>query len=548
MQFFSCTGTLVGTVLAVALMAAPVWAQTTGQAQPATDSSPGQTVPVRVARGLIVEFKPVSTDRQAPQAVREQLTAVAHSTGLPAPDGAPPRVGASGYLLRFAAPLQGEALDAAMQSVAADPTVQSVTPDVRMHLQDVIPNDPYFSNGSQWYLNTTDSRAGGPAALNLPQAWGITTGQAGPVVAVVDTGALFKHADLAGRFIAGYDFIDDVKAGNTGLGRNPDASDPGDWIDYRDVLDSNFRGCLPADSSWHGSFIAGIIGAASNNAIGVTGIAWNAPILPVRVSGKCGGYLSDIITGLRWAAGIPVDGVPNNPTPARIINLSIGDGGRTCDPLYQQAINEVTARGALVVVAAGNENIAPSNPANCAGVLAVGAVRQDGLKTSYSNFGQGTSLMAPGGADQGGSSSDWVTSTSNTGTRGPVLDAYVKKSGTSFAAPMAAGVAALMLAVNPSLTPRQLIALMQQSARPFPSDPSYPVCGSGISTACNCTQQTCGAGLLDANAAVQLARDAKGDGNPDPDPGSQGGGGATGWLWGLGLWGLAVAALRRRKV
>ena len=551
MRFFCFVGTLA---LAAALIAAPVWAQTIEQAQAAA-GSPGQTVPARVARGLIVELKPVSPDRQTPQEVRNRLAAVARSAGLPAPDGTPPQVGERGYLLRFAAPLQGAALDAAMQSIAADPAVQSVTPDVRMRLQDVTPNDPYFSNGDQWYLRTTSDEAGGAAALNLPQAWGMTAGRASPVVAVIDTGALFNHADLVGRFIPGYNFINDVSAGNTGLGRNPDASDPGDWISYADLRNPYFMGCLPTDSSWHGSFIAGIIGAASNNAIGVAGIDWSAPILPVRVSGKCGAYLSDIVTGLRWAAGISVNGVPNNPTPARIINLSIGDSG-ACDPQYQKAIDEVTARGVLVVAAAGNDSVAPNMPANCAGVLAVGAVRQDGLKTSYSNFGSGIGLMAPGGADQSGLFSDWITSTSNTGTRGPVLDAYVQNAGTSFASPMVAGVAALMLAANPNLTSAQLIALLRQSARPFPSNPSYPDCRSGITTVCNCTQQTCGAGLLDAGAAVQLALDANGGGggNPGPDGGgnqggndSQGGGGAMGWLWGLGLWGLvAAAALRRR--
>jgi serine protease len=519
-----------------------------------------------VARGLIVELKPATPNPnqqtpQAMQAMHDQLASVAGMAGLPAPDAAPRRVGARGYLMRFNAPLQGAALDAAVQSVAANPAVQSVSPDVLMHRLDMTPNDPGFINGDQWYLRAPSDPAGGAAALNTPPAWDVTTGLASQVVAVVDSGALFNHADLASQFIAGYDFITDVAAGNTGLGRNPDASDPGDWVSLADLRNPALiaLGCQPSDlgpSSWHGSFIAGIIGAASNNAIGVTGIDWNTKILPVRVAGKCGAYLSDVIDGLRWAAGAPVDGVPGNPTPARIINISLGSD-QACVPAYQSAINDAVARGSLVVTAAGNTNAALGNPAGCSGVLAVGAVRQDGLKTFYSSFGAGMGLMAPGGAGEDALPNDVIWSASNTGARGPMQDDYADSVGTSFSAPMAAGVAALMLAANPSLTPAQLIALMQQSARPFPSNPNYPACGRGVNTACNCTPQTCGAGLLDANAAVQLALNASGGRNPGSTPpppsttsddSDQGGGGATGWLWGLGLWGLAAAALWRRKV
>ena len=546
MRALSFTDMLAGTALAVAFIALPVRAQTAEQGQSA------QTAPAPVARGLIVELKPASTsanpNRQTPQALQDRLTSVARTAGLPVPDASPQTVGAHGYLLRFAAPLQGAALDATVQNVTANPDVQSVSPDVRMRRLDTKPNDPYFSSGTQWYLRTPGDPAGGAAALNTPPAWDVTTGLNSPVVAVVDTGALFNHADLASQFIPGYNFISDVAAGNTGLGRNPDASDPGDWVTVADLSNPALDGCDQSDvgpSSWHGSFNAGIIGAVGNNAIGVAGIDWNAKILPVRVSGKCGAWLSDIIDGLRWAAGGSVSGVPDNPTPARVINISLGGSG-SCDGAYQSAINEVTARGALVVVAAGNDNTALGNPANCSGVLAVGAVRQDGLKTFYSSFGSGIGLMAPGGAAEYSFPNDAITSTSNTGTQGPQQDTYAQSEGTSFSAPMVTGVAALMLAVNPSLTPAQLITLLQQSARPFPNNPDYRTCSRGITSACNCTRQTCGAGLLDASAAVQLAANPGSGGSSDDGSGG-GGGGAAGVLWGLGLWGLAAAALRQRK-
>jgi serine protease len=558
MRSFFLTPVLAGSALAAAFIASPIGAQTL----PTQPASP--TTPAPVARGLIVAFKPAgpaNANRQTPQAVRNRLAAVALAANLPTPDAVPRQVGAHGYWLRFAAPLQGAALDAAVQNVAANPDVQSVSPDVRLHRLDMTPNDPYFSSGAQWYLRTTSDRAGGAAALNTPPAWSVTTGLNGPVVAVVDSGALFSHQDLASHFIPGYDLISDVASGNTGLGRNPDASDPGDWVTTADLSNPALVGCLPSDvgpSSWHGSFIAGIIGATTNNAIGVSGIDWNAQILPVRIAGKCGAWLSDIIDGVRWAAGGSVDGVPDNPTPARIINISMGGGG-ACDSAYQSAISEAVSRGALVLVAAGNDGTATlTSPANCTGVLAVGAVRQDGLKTYYSNFGAGVGLMAPGGSADYTFPNDGITSTSNTGTQGPAQDTYVQEAGTSFAAPMAAGVAALMLAVNPSLTPAQLTTLLQQSARPFPNNPRYPTCANGITSACNCTSRTCGAGLLDANAAVQLAVNPNGGGNSgnssgstssnqDSSSSSQGGGGAMGWLWGLGLWCLAAVALWRRS-
>jgi len=548
------TGALAGVALALVLVAAPAGAQT-------------------IARGLIVEFKPdgaANPNLQTPQAVHDRLADVARAAGLPAPDDSPRQVGARGHLLRFDAPLQGAALDAAVQRVAADPAVQSVSPDVRMHRLDTTPNDPNFTNNKQWYLRMTSDPAGGLAAINMPQAWDVTTGLYSHVVAVVDSGALFNHQDLSSRFIAGYDFISDVTSGNTGQGRNPDASDPGDWVSAADLRNPTFAGCSVEQSSWHGSFIAGVIGAASNNAIGVTGIDWSARILPVRVAGKCGGWLSDIVDGVRWAGGVSVVGVPDNPTPARIINISLGSDG-ACDTAYQSAIDDVVARGALVVAAAGNSGTNTlSSPASCVGVLAVGAVRQDGLKTYYSSFGTSIGLMAPGGAAESGFN-DGIFSTSNTGPQGPQQDTYVSASGTSFSAPIVAGVASLVLTVNPQLTPAQLIALLQQTARPFPRNTNYPTCAYGRTSACNCTAQTCGAGLLDATAAVQLAAgvspgsggtsandggsDSSGGGSSSgssgsggsSSSGSQGGGGFTGWLWGLGLWGLAAAALLRRR-
>ena len=465
-------------------------------------SLPAQAADAMVARGLIVTLKaPADGGRESPQATRERLKAVAADAGLASAMAAVP-VGPRAHLLPFAAPLTGTAVQDAERRVRLNPQVARVEPDVRLKRQ-AAPNDPYYTDGIQWHLRTPAE--GDAAAINLPPAWERTRGSAAAVVAVVDSGALYGHPDLAGKLLPGYDLISDLDTSNDGNGRDADASDPGDWISPSEANSARYPLCPAEDSSWHGSFIAGEIAAATNNGLGVAGVGWDTRVLPVRVSGKCGAWLSDVVDGIRWAAGLPVSGVPANPTPARVINVSFG-GSSSCTPTYQNAIDDATAAGSLVVVAAGNENGPLTRPADCAGVLAVGAVRHDGLKTYYSSYGPNVGIMAPGGpgaADSG----PRLYSTSNAGKRGPAESIYDSKDGTSFATPLAAGVAALMLSVNPALTPAQLVSRIQSGARPFPSSAAYPSCNvsTPLNSACNCTRETCGPGLLDADRALQLA-------------------------------------------
>jgi serine protease len=206
-----------------------------------------------------------------------------------------------------------------------------------------------------------------------------------------------------------------------------------------------------------------------------------------------------------WAAGFSVAGVPANPNPARVINLSFG-GSAACSSSYQDVINQVTAAGVLVVVAAGNDSGLAMRPADCANVLAVGAVGQAGTKAYYSDVGPTIGLVAPGGILSSSSSvtTTGMYSTSNTGVTTSVADTLRSEQGTSFSAPMAAGVASLMLSINPGLSPAQLIARMQAGARPHPVT-SLPYCSLSYAQACNCTTSVCGAGLLDASAALGQA-------------------------------------------
>ena len=296
-------------------------------------------------------------------------------------------------VVTLATPVPLADAQALARTLALDPAVEYAEPDrwIKPHL---VPNDDLV--GAQTYLN--NERAG----ISAFDAWNITTGRAGTVVAVVDTGYR-PHAGMSDRFLPGYDFISDPFVANDGNGRDADALDPGDWVTKADT-DGPLQGkdCDVKTSSWHGTAVASIIGANSNDVTWTAGIDWFAKILPVRVLGKCGGTTSDIVDGIAWAAGLRVPGAPGNATPAQVINLSLGDtqpGG--CSASEQSVITAALAHGVTraIVASAGNdaEDVAMHAPANCVGVIAVGATTTKGGRTSYSNYGATITLSAPGG-------------------------------------------------------------------------------------------------------------------------------------------------------
>ncbi len=351
-----------------------------------------------------------------------------------------------------------------------------------------VPNDTNYE--FQWHL----------PAINLPAAWDVESGSSHPVtVAVIDTGLLTQHPDIQGKFVAGYDFITNPQNASDGDGRDANADDPGD----------DPKG----QSSYHGSHVAGTIAALTNNGAGVAGVSWGAKILPIRVLGLQGGSQADIADAMVWAAGISVPGVPANPTPAQVINMSLG-GQRPCSdtPVYQEAIDAVNAKGTIIVVAAGNSNIDATGftPASCSGVVTVGATEFQGSRARYSNFGPRVDVMAPGGDTQvdlnGDGFSDGVLSLSK--DDGSKEFNYIFENGTSMAAPHVAGVLALMKSRDPSITFSKALDVLKRSAKPL--------------TATACTgpgpaqmPQDCGAGLVDAAAALKAL---SGAGNPAPAP------------------------------
>ncbi|MCP9945132.1 S8 family serine peptidase [Streptomyces somaliensis] len=358
----------------------------------------------------------------------------------------------------------------------ADPDVAYVEAETFAHAMST-PNDTDYAK--QWDLFEP---TGG---MNVPAAWGRTTGS-GVTVAVLDTGYV-AHSDLAANTVPGYDFISDATRARDGGGRDADAADEGDW-NAAGECGTNSKA---STSSWHGTHVAGTIGAVADNAKGVAGIAYDAKVQPVRVLGKCGGSSIDIADAITWASGGSVPGVPANPTPAKVINMSLG-GASLCSSVYQNAIDGAVARGTSVVVAAGNsnKNAALFTPAGCGKVITVAATNRTGDRSFYSNWGEVIDISAPGGETRRATDTpgtvttpeNGILSTVNAGTSVPTTESYKPFQGTSMAAPHVAGLVALMAAAKPGITPAQVETALWDNARPLPG--SCPEgCGPGIADA-----------------------------------------------------------------
>jgi serine protease len=429
-------------------------------------------------------------------------------------------------VLEVAPEQAGAATGATLARLRADPDVEYATLDERRYAHQA-PNDPLFMQ--QWYLQSDPAT---PSAIDAASAWDTTTGTASVVIADLDTGVRFDHPDLlrasqGGRLLTGYDFISNEAVANDGDGWDADASDPGDWITSAESAAAPYKGCTVTNSSWHGTRTAGILGALTNNATGIAGITWGTQILPVRVLGKCGGYDSDIQQAMLWAAGVHVNNVPDNPNPARILNMSFGSSGESCPQSYLDVIQQLTALGVVVVISAGNEGGPVDTPANCAGVVGVAGLRQAGTKVGFSSLGTEVALSAPAGncvnTTAGSPCLYSILTTTNTGMTIPQTNTYTDmfanaNLGTSFSAPIVSGIAALMASVNPNLNSCQMTARLQEGAQPFPQfstgeTPQPPMChvpsgASDVQNAeCVCTLdgKTCGAGMANARAAVAAA-------------------------------------------
>lgn len=316
----------------------------------------------------------------------------------------------------------------AMKRLQQSGAVTFAEPNLRRRAY-VTPNDPAFA--VQWHFGN----------LKLEDAWELTQGSDEVIVAVIDTGVI-DHPDLQDRLVGGYDFIAQADNALDGDGIDPDPTDPGDGC----------GGLFP--SSFHGTHVAGTIGASTNNGVGVAGVTWAGRIMPLRVLGCDGGTSFDIVQAVRYAAGLDNVSGTRPPKPAAIINLSLGGPGGSLSE--EQTFLEAQAAGSLIIAAAGNEGTSlPSYPAAYDGVISVSATTIDDRLASYSNFGSTIDIAAPGGdntADLNGDAQPDLVLSTDGDDDGAINPSYEFKAGTSMAAPHVAGVAALMKALLPTLT------------------------------------------------------------------------------------------------
>ncbi|MFW6094432.1 MAG: S8 family peptidase, partial [Pseudomonadota bacterium] len=372
------------------------------------------------------------------QPMRARLAARARSAGL---DGFGPGVRLAGQRAGAIRDPERRAqyrTRTAIKALSQDPGVAYAQPNYRYTAQ-AEPNDPFYA--LQWHYPLID----------LPAAWDLTTGDPDVTVAVLDTGVLVDHPDLAGQLVPGYDFISDPATAADGDGIDADPADPGDG-----------DGTQP--SSFHGTHVAGTVAAVSGNESGIAGVAPGVRLMPLRVLGMGGGTSYDIIQAIRYAAGLPNDS-GETTEPVDVMNLSLGRLG-TCSPAEQAAFTAARQAGVMVVGAAGNDGVdaAEATPASCADVMAVGAVDLVGERSFYSNFGSAVDVLAPGGDDRaddnGDGYPDGVLSLMGDERSDPPDYVYTFMTGTSMASPHVAGVVALMKSVHPELTPDAIDQLL----------------------------------------------------------------------------------------
>jgi len=297
-----------------------------------------------------------------------------------------------------------------------------------------------------WHLGAARPKLPAPAAINTSQ---IKPGLTNIVVAVIDSGVMADHPSLAGILLPGYDMLSPPN--NLRGGRSSNFSP-----DEREVRCGSKL--MTAAFRTHGTEVASLI--AGNGVNGALGVNTSARVLPVRLFGACGMSRKDLLDAIAWSAGLQVAGVPVNANPARIINLSLAGGSPVCGPDLQQLIQTLLDRKIFIVAAAGNNFQKPlPEPANCLGVISVGAVDAENRIEVYSALDKRTMVYAPGGGKKLSSDEPWGVNKLKIatydldffGAERPMTE--FRGVGTSFAAPVVSGFVSLWLSQHPDKSP-----------------------------------------------------------------------------------------------
>jgi thermitase len=288
-------------------------------------------------------------------------------------------------------------------ALGQNPNVLYAEPNYIAHAVDTFPDDIYFNppSDNQWGLNK----------IQAPAAWDITTGSGEIIIAVVDTGIDLDHPDLScpGKLTRGWDFVN------------------GDPIPDDDHQNNGFA---------HGTHVAGIAAACTDNGIGVAGVAWHARLMPVKsLDDRGSGTYEDVAKGITFAVDQGAD----------IINLSLG--GASGSGALADAVQYADNHGRLVVAATGNTNGPVLYPAAYPEAMAVAATDSSDQRAWFSNYGPQTDIAAPG-----------------VGIYSTVFNSYDYKNGTSMATPFVAGLAALIWSASPDLTHDQVRGVIQSAA------------------------------------------------------------------------------------
>ena len=309
-----------------------------------------------------------------------------------------------------------------------------------------------------WHLGSLSRLASAPAAINTA---GVKPGPTEVVVAVIDSGVLPDHPSLKGRLLPGYDMV-------SGPNNLRGARSPNFTPDARDskcgerLSSSTFR--------THGTEIASLI--AGNGAEGVYGVNPTAKIVPVRLFGACRTSRADMLDAIAWSAGLPVEGVPTNANPAKVIKLSFYGGKNTCGADLQALINKLNQKNVLFVAASGNSfGRKLMEPANCDGVISVGAIDPENNIANYSALDPRTVIYAPGGGRPLPSDTPWRHNRLQVATYD--LNLFGQETpigeergmGTSYSAALVSGFVSLVLSNNKEFTHEEFVRKLTDNAR-----------------------------------------------------------------------------------